>query len=64
MDPTAGAEALADVNPMLRPRASMGAAAEAAAHAILADAKGSYKLIFYDGSLCTMISFFSTWCSL
>ena len=40
MDPTAGVEALADVNPMLRPRASMGAAVEAAAHAILADAKG------------------------
>mgnify|MGYP006970523859 CR=1 FL=1 len=41
VDPTAGVEAPADVNPMIRPRASMGAAAEAAAHAILADAKGA-----------------------
>ena len=40
MDPTAGVEALVDVNPMLRSRANMGAAVQATAHAILADAKG------------------------
>ena len=38
-DPTVGSIALADLNPMPRPRARMVAAVEATAHAILADAK-------------------------